>query len=398
MAKTKRHPGTIEARGDSLRVILYAGGERHTFTLATTDRREAVEFAQKKHVELQQSVGRVRRGLPGRIPVSALLDKFTAERLPHLAPNTQKTYRLSLATFRQFFGERLGDPPVGEVRSGNVADYLAWRRVHPCGKRKTPVGSRTVQKDRACLHGVFAFAEELELRDGNPVSRVTAPKAEKRTPVILDEEQYEKLLKACEGRPMLSLYATTLGEAGVRCDSEALHLKWEDVDLEEAFLWIASGRDGHRTKSGKGRWVPMTTRLRQAMKAHFAQFRFASYDGKPTPWVFHHVTTRRRATAGERLRVLRRAFEGAAARAKLPGDLHQHDLRHRRVTTWLAAGGDAVKVKEAMGHADLRTTMDYTHLVRENLKSLVETVGRNGEGSPEKGAKTREIQRVAGLN
>jgi site-specific recombinase XerD len=76
--------------------------------------------------------------------------------------------------------------------------------------------------------------------------------------------------------------------------------------------------------------------------------------------------------AGDRLGVLRRAFEGAVSRAKLPTDLHQHDLRHRRVTTWLAAGGDAVKVKEAMGHADLRTTMEYTHLVRDNLRSLVE--------------------------
>ena len=279
MAKRKKHPGTIEARGDSLRVILYAGGERHTFTLATRDRREAVEFAQRKHVELQHASGRVRRGLPGRIPVSALLDKFTAERLPHLAPNTRKTYGLSLATFRRFFGERLGDPAVSEVRSGNVADYLAWRRVHRRVRRLTPdgtltttddggqIGSRTVQKDRACLHAVFAFAEELELRDGNPVSRVTAPKAEKRTPVILDGDQYAGLLKACEDRPMLSLYVTTLGEAGVRCDSEALHLRWEDVDLEEGFLWISSGRAGHRTKSGKGRWVPMTPKLRQAMRA-----------------------------------------------------------------------------------------------------------------------------------
>lgn len=71
-------------------------------------------------------------------------------------------------------------------------------------------------------------------------------------------------------------------------------------------------------------------------------------------------------------RTLRRAFEGAVERAKLPADLHQHELRHRRVTTWLAAGGDVAKVKEAMGHADLRTTMDYTHLVRENQRSLVE--------------------------
>ena len=172
---------------------------------------------------------------------------------------------------------------------------------------------------------------------------------------------------------MLSLYVMTLGEAGVRCDSEALHLKWEDVELEEGFLWISSGRDGHRTKSGKGRWVPMTPRLRQAMREHFAGYRFASYDGRRTPWVFHHATTRRRAKAGDRIRVLRRAFEGAVERAKVPAELHQHDLRHRRVTTWLAAGGDAVKVKEAMGHADLRTTMDYTHLVRDNLRSLVET-------------------------
>jgi integrase len=384
MPKHRRHPGSIESRGDSLRVILYADGERHTFTLPTRDRREAVEFAQRKHLELQGAVGRARRGLPGRTLVSALFDKFEAERLPHLAPNTQKTYRLSITTFRQFFGELLGDPAVSEIRSGNVADYIAWRRVHRKVNRVNPddirttreegqVGARTLQKDRACLHAVFAFAEELELREGNPVSRVTPPRADKRTPVILDEPQYTALLEACEGRPMLSLYVTTLGEAGIRCDSEALHLRWEDVDLDEGFLWIGTGRDGHRTKSGKGRWVPMTPKLRQSMREHFARFRFATYEGQRTPWVFHHTTMRRRAWPGERIAVLRRAFEGAVKRAKLPSDLHQHDLRHRRVTTWLASGGDAVKVKEAMGHADLRTTMGYTHLVRENLRSLVET-------------------------
>ena len=154
------------------------------------------------------------------------------------------------------------------------------------------------------------------------------------------------------------------------------YLRWEDVDLDEGFLWIASGRDGHRTKSGKGRWVPMTPKLRAAMRGHFAQFRFAPYGGQPTPWVFHHTTTRRQAMGGQRIAVLRRAFENAVERAKLPSELHQHDLRHRRVTTWLAAGADAVKVREAMGHADLRTTMDYTHLVRENLRSLVEPTGR----------------------
>ena len=126
----------------------------------------------------------------------------------------------------------------------------------------------------------------------------------------------------------------------------------------------------------------MTPKLRQAMRAHFAQFRFATYNGQRTPWVFHHTTTRRRASAGERIGVLRRAFEGAVGRAKVSADIHQHDLRHRRVTTWLAAGADAVKVKEAMGHADLRTTMDYTHLVRDNLRSLVEAQDPRHQGRP----------------
>jgi len=56
----------------------------------------------------------------------------------------------------------------------------------------------------------------------------------------------------------------------------------------------------------------------------------------------------------------------------LPPEFVQHDLRHRRVTTWLADEKSAVLVKEAVGHADLRTTMAYTHLAREHLRGLVD--------------------------
>jgi len=232
--------------------------------------------------------------------------------------------------------------------------------------------NRTLQKDRATLHAVFAFAEELELREGNPVGRVSVPKADPRDPVILSDDQYERLLPECADRPMLRLYVLVLGETGARCESEALYVRWEDVDFEGGFLRIASGRDGHRTKSGKGRWVPMTAVLKQVMREHFAQFRFATYSGKKSLWVFHHPWARRRARAGERIQSLRRAFAAAVARA----ELHQHDLRHRRVTTWLAEGKNPVHVKEALGHADLCTTTAYTHLAREHLSSRVDAPSR----------------------
>ncbi len=115
----------------------------------------------------------------------------------------------------------------------------------------------------------------------------------------------------------------------------------------------------------------MTPRLKRAMRDHFAQFRFASYEGGPAPWVFHHERSRRQAVAGERIASLRNSFKTASNRANLPHELHQHDLRHRRVTTWLAEGRNPVLVKEAVGHSDLRTTMSYTHLAREHLNALV---------------------------
>jgi site-specific recombinase XerD len=108
------------------------------------------------------------------------------------------------------------------------------------------------------------------------------------------------------------------------------------------------------------------------MKEHFAAFRFAVYHGVRSPWVLHHTRDRRHYKAGQRVRSFRRAFGTAAKTAKLPTGFHQHDLRHRRVTTWLGEGKNPVHVKEAMGHSDLRVTMGYTHLSREHLKALVQ--------------------------
>ena len=66
----------------------------------------------------------------------------------------------------------------------------------------------------------------------------------------------------------------------------------------------------------------------------------------------------------------------AATRARggsLPADLHQHDLRHRRVTKWPAEGKSAALVREAMGHPDLRTMLGYSHLAKEHLRAAVAT-------------------------
>lgn len=384
----RRQLASIDRRGDTFRIRLQLAGRRYTFTVATTRRQEAEEFAIAKYLELRQArdarEARSRRGLPLEVRFSLAIDVFRTQLLPRLARGTQEAYEDSLKPLTRYFVQLLGDPRLEDLEAGHVEEYLTWRATHRL-RGKARLHNRTLQKDRAVLHRLFEHAVRLRLCPANPVALTEVPAADTRSPVLLTDTQYDALIAACDASPMLRLYVLVLGEAGLRCESEALWLRWEDVDLREGFLEIVSGRERHRTKGGRSRFVPMTPRLLEAMRAHFARYRFAAYGDSSSPWVFHHERTRRRARAGDRVGSLRASFAAAAKRAKLPAGLHQHDLRHRRVTTWLADEKNPVHVKEAMGHADLRTTMGYQHLAKEHLRSLVTDPAAKGPSKQARG-------------
>ncbi len=364
-----RHPGSIERRGDSYRIRLCVGGKRHYYTRSGT-LEEARQFAREKDAELRR---RVVKGLPGPMQFSELMRRYRDEVLPDLAPHSQRSYGTSLAAFETYFVREGHDLRAHEVSKGHITGFKSWRRRHaPDGTQLTKrLSARTVAKDLIILGIVFAFGEEYDVVEDNPVRKVKAPKGDKREALILSDEQYECLIRACGNRPMLHLYVLTLGEAGLRCDSECLWLRWQDVDLESGFLVIETVRKGRRTKSGKSRRIPMMPRLRVAMREHMARYRLIKYHGERSEWVFHHELDRRHAKAGTRLGGLRRAFYSAVQRAGLPSDLRQHDLRHRRCTTLIQAGHPLALVSKMMGHSTVRVTEEYLHLVDRDLYSLV---------------------------
>jgi len=376
MSRTRGFPGSIERRGKGLRLRLCVGGERHYLMLKTTDRRVAQQRAKVWQKELERQAERRDDGLPGPVSVSQLADEFERDALPKLSAGTATTYRCALRRVREFFAGPL-DLPVDRVRRAHVKRFLDWRAARRLRKgNAAPIGgavaNRTLQKERTFLHTLFSFADECEYRDGNPVTKTKEPRTDARQPVILTDEEYGRLLLECAD-PALYLYAVVLGEAGLRDESEALWLRWEDVDLDGGDLAVVSGRAdpdhpkrrSHRTKSGRSRYVPMTKRLADAFRAYRE-----AHGGKG--WLFAHPTAARKHLRGARIASMRKGLAAAARRAGIDAAWHPHDLRHRRVTTWLEAGGDVVKVKEAMGHADLRTTMGYAHLVRGQLRSLVD--------------------------
>ena len=133
----------------------------------------------------------------------------------------------------------------------------------------------------------------------------------------------------------------------------------------------------------------MTARLKTALKEHFRVYRFGGSE-----WVFHHTRTRRHHLRGARVFSLRGSVHNAVARANvalerdqrdvIPDGWRMHDLRHRRVTTWLAEGQNVVDVQQWMGHSDIKTTMHYFHYVPKHLRPVGTEQGASAPLASEK--------------
>jgi len=113
--------------------------------------------------------------------------------------------------------------------------------------------------------------------------------------------------------------------------------------------------------------VPLSEEALKALREHAATFRLSA---PHSPFVFKHLTPQS-GEPGARLATVYLSFKRAAKKIDLP-TLRPHDLRHAFVTRKLAEGVPAQLVMRYVGHADLATTLRYTHLVPEHLRAVVE--------------------------
>jgi integrase len=139
------------------------------------------------------------------------------------------------------------------------------------------------------------------------------------------------------------------GDAGLRC-GEIAAVEWVDVDLEKRQLCIQRSQwKEHVTmpKSGRLRYVPMTTRLAAALRAHpHLRHRrvLCQTNGEPfTPKIVADYARR-------------------AARAAKVQPEGVHVLRHTFCSHLAMRGAPARAIQELAGHQDLGTTQRYMHL------------------------------------
>jgi integrase len=394
VVERKTRTGVVYA----LRFTAY--GERQYVTLGS---RADGWTPQKAETELQDVLADVRRGTwraPAATPqpadptFHAFASEWLASRKPAIAPSTYQAYRNELVhhLLPFFHRHRLSQITVAEV--DRYRDFKLRE-----GRMAPSYINATITR----LGTILDVADERELIARNPVRvnpRNRKLKVRRVRRAYLDRpEQIEALLLAaseldaeatnradrdtCLRRPMLA----TLIFGGLRI-SEALALRWRDIDLAGGRLRIA----GSKTDAGV-RWVPLMPALRDELAERKASVAHTA----PNDKVFATRTGGMWSRDNARKRIFDKAVELADRRledaglAPTPEGLTPHSLRHSYISLRVALGHDPATIAQDAGHADMAVTFRiYTHVMRlqegdrERLKGLVNggVLAPNGTGAP----------------
>jgi integron integrase len=321
---------------------------------------------------------------PPQAPARTLLEEARrVARVMHYSLRTEQQYLQWIRDFVRF--HRMRHPR--EMGRPEVEAYL----VHLAADRHLSPATH-----RQALSGLLFLYRHVLGVQLPWLGDLGRPRVKRRLPVVLTVDQVAALLGRF-GEPELRLFAQLLYGTGMRI-AEALHLRVKDVDFAHRTLIVRQG------KGGKDRALMLPDALRDGLRAQLAQARQvwqgdrdAGREGVCLPdalarkyplasrsWSWHWVFPQSSLAVDPRSGIERRhhwheqrfqrafklAMRGAGLGA-LPAT--PHTLRHCFATHLLQRGQDIRTVQDLLGHADVSTTMIYTHVLR---------VGGGGVRSP----------------
>lgn len=302
-----------------------------------------------------------------------LLDQMRERcRLVHYSLRTERAYVHWARAFIRF--HQLKHP--AEMGGPEVEAFL----THLASERQlSPSSHRQALSALLFLYGKVLGHQLPWMKDiGRPV-----PKP--RLPVVLSRDEGQAILAAMSG--VHRLLAELLYGTGMRI-SEALGLRVKDVDFGHRAIYVREG------KGGKDRVVMLPQSLLPALRGQLGECRQVwaadvaqGQAGVEMPyalerkypragvswawfWVFpqdHHSTDPRSGVVRRHPlydETFQRAFKRAVQTAAITKPATPHTLRHSFATHLLQAGSDIRTVQELLGHADVATTMIYTHVLR----------------------------------
>jgi integron integrase len=308
-----------------------------------------------------------------------LLDRVRAAiRARHYSPRTEQVYVSWVRRYVIHHGKRHPDR-LGAEEIRSFLSYLATdRRV-----------SASTQNQALCAL-LFLYRHVLKL-GVDWIDDITPARRPSRLPVVLSVEEVRAVLAEMTG--VTRLMASLLYGSELRL-MECVRLRVQDVDIARGEIVVRSG------KGAKDRMTVLPMSVERALRAHLRRVRRLHRDdlaiglgavelpgalARKLPgaswewgwqWVFPAVRIGVDPRTGEMRRHhrhetgLQREVRGAVRAAGINKRASCHTLRHSFATHLLQSGTDIRTIQELLGHADLDTTMIYTHVLNKGAMGV----------------------------
>lgn len=316
-----------------------------------------------------------------------------AIRVRHYSYRTEQSYIAWIVRFIRF--HRMKHPR--DMSEQHVAEYLTHLAV------EKHVAAATQNQALNALSFLYRWVIKRPLERMPGVVRA---KDSQRLPVVLTPEEVGSLLRHIDGTYWLS--ACLMYGSGLRL-MEVVRLRVKDLDFEHRAVYVRRG------KGSKDRVVTLPDELVVPLKRHLQSVRlrhdkdladgfgevelpFAMARKKPEAarqWAWQYVFPARKRSVDPRSGIerrhhidesaIQRAVKLAVQRAGIEKPASCHTLRHSFATHLLERGMDIRTVQEQLGHADIRTTQIYTHVLKRGGSAVLSPLGSVfsiGAGSP----------------
>lgn len=217
--------------------------------------------------------------------------------------------------------------------------------------------AKTIQRHLSAVRSFYEHLLRRQLIAVNPARLVSAPKAKRNLPKVLDADKASQLLDFTAQKDDRAICDQAILElfygSGLRL-SEVVNLRIADLDLNQGFVDVLG-------KGNKRRLVPLGRHCVKALK------RWLSAHPNPLAdsWLLPG-----RGTGPLSPRTIQSRIKRVAQRQLGEDSLHPHMLRHSFATHMLESSGDLRAVQELLGHADIATTQIYTHLDFQHLAKV----------------------------